>query len=78
MPDTTVSMDVVRRLALVSARITSGGDLASTLQAVADGVVDVTGFGIAAVNLRLPSGDFSVVAIAGPDELKSGSSQLRV
>jgi len=71
MPDNHVPMAVVRRLALVSARITSGGDLASTLQAVADGVVDVVGFGIAVVNLRRSSGDFAVVAIAGPDELKA-------
>lgn len=70
MPETCVPMAVVRRLALVSARITSGGDLASTLQAVADGVVEVVGFGIAVVNLRRSSGEFAVVAIAGPDELK--------
>jgi diguanylate cyclase (GGDEF)-like protein len=71
MPDNLISMDVVRRLAIVSARISSGSDLTVTLQAVADGVVEVVGFGTAAVNYRLPSGDFAVVAIAGPDEVKA-------
>ncbi len=70
MPENLVAMDVVRRLAVVSARINSGSDLTATLQAVADGVVDVVGFGMAVVNHRLPSGDFAVVAIAGPTELK--------
>ncbi len=70
MTDNVVAMDVVRRLAVVSARINSGSDLSTTSQAVADGVVDVVGFGMAVVNHRLPSGDFAVVAIAGPNELE--------
>jgi len=71
MPDNLIAMDVVRRLAVVSARINSGSDLTTTLQAVADGVVDVVGFGMAVVNHRLPSGDLAVVAVTGPDEVKS-------
>ncbi len=70
MPGNVVTMDVVRRLAVVSARISSGSDLAVTLQAVADGVVDVVGFGMAVVNHRVPSGEFAVVAIAGPTEVQ--------
>ncbi len=71
MPDNVISMDVVRRLAVVSARISSGSDLTSTLQAVAEGVVDVVGFGMAVVNHRLPSGDLAVVAVTGPDDVKA-------
>lgn len=71
MSESVVTMDVVRRLALVGVRISVGIDLASSFQAVADGVVDVVGFGMAVVNHRLPSGDFAVVAIAGPDDLRN-------
>ena len=61
-----VSMDVVRRLAHVNARINAGSDLADTLQTVADGIVDVLGFGAAVMNHQTASGDFEVVAVAGP------------
>lgn len=71
MTGNLIAMDVVRRLALVSARISSGSDLMITLQAVVDGVVDVVGFGTAIMNHRLPSGDFAVVAVAGPDDVKT-------
>ncbi|MDO9378368.1 MAG: sensor domain-containing diguanylate cyclase [Nocardioidaceae bacterium] len=68
---TGVDIGVVRRLALVVARMSSGSVLSSTLQEVADGVVDVLGFGVAAVNHRLPSGDFQVVALTGPADLQA-------
>ncbi len=71
MPDSVIAMDVVRRLAVVSARISSGSDLTTTLQAVADGVVDVVGFGMAVVNHRLSSGDLAVGAVTGPDDVKA-------
>jgi diguanylate cyclase (GGDEF)-like protein len=64
-------MDVVRRLALVNARISAGSDLHQTLQDIADGIVDVLGFGAAAMNHRTESGDFEVVAVAGPEEVRS-------
>jgi diguanylate cyclase (GGDEF)-like protein/PAS domain S-box-containing protein len=44
-------------------------DLAATLQAVVDGVVESVGFHIAAVNLT-SDGMLEVAAIAGPDEVK--------
>jgi diguanylate cyclase (GGDEF)-like protein/PAS domain S-box-containing protein len=59
-------VDLLRRVALVSARINSGSALQDTLQAVADGVVEALGFGAAVVNFRLPNGDFEVLAITGP------------
>lgn len=69
-----VSMDVVRRLALVNARINAGSDLAETLQAVADGIVDVLGFGAAVMNHQTEAGDFEVIAVAGPEEVRSALS----
>jgi diguanylate cyclase (GGDEF)-like protein len=69
-----VSMDVVRRLALVNARINAGSDLGETLQAVADGIVDVLGFGAAVMNHQTATGDFEVVAVAGPDEIRAALS----
>lgn len=66
--DVVVSMDVVRRIARVSSRIAAGSVLTETLDAVARGIVDVLGFGVAVVNHRRPDGDFEAVAIAGPDE----------
>ncbi|MFY0408427.1 GGDEF domain-containing protein [Solicola sp. PLA-1-18] len=67
---TGVDLDVVRRLALVSSRMSTGSVLSETLQVVSDGIVEVLGFGVAAVNHVLPSGDFQVVALTGPPELR--------
>lgn len=61
----TVGMDVVRRLGLVTARIYAAVDFAEMMQAVADGIVDGLGFGVAAVNHREAGGDFRVVAASG-------------
>lgn len=65
-PDRVVELDVLRRVALVSARVNSGQRLEDTLQAVSDGVVEALGFGVAVVNYRLPNGDFKVLAVTGP------------
>ena len=64
----TVGMDVVRRLGLVTARIYAAVDFAEMMQAVADGIVDGLGFGVAAVNHRQLDGDFLVVAASGNDD----------
>ncbi len=61
---------VLRRIAAVSARINAGQQLSDTLQAVADGVVEALGFGVAAMNFRLPSGDFEVVSVTGWDDAR--------
>ena len=56
-------------LHVVAQRLHSSLDWTSTLDAVATGVVEATGFEIAAVNLRAPDGMFDVVALAGPQEV---------
>ncbi|MFG1818428.1 diguanylate cyclase domain-containing protein [Kribbella sp. NPDC049174] len=66
----TVRLTAVRRLYEVSARMGAGRSLAETMQAVADGVVDGLGFGIAVVNLRAPDGKFEVIAVAGSPEAR--------
>ena len=71
---TTVDMTVVRGLTMVGARIAGQGSLSETLQAVADGIVDVLGFGVAAVNHQRADGDFEVVAFAGDE--KAGATIL--
>lgn len=63
------AVDLMRRIALVGARINSGAALQETLQAVADGVVEALGFGVAVVNFLRPDGDFAVLAINGPADL---------
>lgn len=63
-----VDLAVLRRVASVSAQINDGRPLHDTLQAVAGGVVDALGFGAAAVNYVLASGDLQVMAVAGPPE----------
>ena len=68
--DATVDIDIVRSLALVGARIAGGRELSETFQAIVDGVVDVLGFGAAALNRRLPNGDYSIAAVAGPDDAR--------
>ena len=45
-------------------------DLATTLDAVAQGVVDAAGFGVAAVNLKRPDGAFEVVSVAGDEQAR--------
>lgn len=45
-------------------------DLTVTLDAVARGVIDATGFGVAAVNLKRGDGDYEVVSVAGSDEAR--------
>ena len=56
-----------RALHAVTTRVHSSLDLGETLDAVARGVVEVTGFAVAAINLRLPSGAFQVVSVVGDD-----------
>ena len=69
-PSELVEMDVVRLLSLVGARINAAADLAETLQAVVDGIVQALGFGAAVVNYRLDDGAYRVMAIAGPAEIR--------
>lgn len=69
MPD-RIEFDVLRRIARVNARINSGQALRGTLQDVTEGVVEVLGFGCAALNYRLPDGGYEVMSVTGPREAK--------
>ncbi|MDN5855351.1 MAG: GGDEF domain-containing protein [Actinomycetia bacterium] len=68
--DEMVDIGIVRSLALVGARIAGGRELSETFQAIVDGVVEVLGFGAAALNHRLPNGDYRVTAVAGPGDAR--------
>ena len=54
-----------RSLHAVTRRVHASLDLTATLGAVASGVIEACGFGVAAVNLARPDGDFEVVAVKG-------------
>jgi hypothetical protein len=46
-------------------------DLTQTLETVVQGVVEVAGFGVAAVNLARPDGRYEVVAVAGDEDARA-------
>ncbi len=56
------------RLHELMTRINAGQDLGAVLQAIVDGVVEMTGFEVATINVLQPDGDFRLVAVAGGDE----------
>ncbi|MGX6603312.1 diguanylate cyclase domain-containing protein [Micromonosporaceae bacterium Da 78-11] len=64
-------LQALRSLHAVSTRVHASLDLTETLDAVAEGVVEVAGFGLAVVNLAEPNGDFTVVSAAGSDQLRA-------
>ncbi|MET3806164.1 diguanylate cyclase (GGDEF)-like protein/PAS domain S-box-containing protein [Nakamurella sp. UYEF19] len=45
-------------------------DLAGTMQAVVDAVVQAVGFGVAAVSIVRPDGQFKTIAVAGSDQAR--------
>lgn len=57
----------LRRLHELMCRVNSGEDLPGVLQAVVDGVADVTGFAVAAVSYLHADQHLEVVAVAGDD-----------
>ncbi|MEP6817676.1 MAG: GAF domain-containing protein [Marmoricola sp.] len=59
--------DAVLRLHEVMTRINAGQNLDAVLQAIADGVTEVSGFEVAAINVLHPNGEFEVVALGGDD-----------
>ncbi|AGL17820.1 sensor domain-containing diguanylate cyclase [Actinoplanes sp. N902-109] len=63
-------LQALRALHAVTKRVHASLDLTATLEAVAEGVVEAAGFGLAAVNLAEPNGDYVTVAVAGSDDLK--------
>jgi diguanylate cyclase (GGDEF)-like protein len=70
MSDADEHLHALRLLNSVSKRVHASLDLTATLDAVADGVVEVAGFGLAAVNLAESNGDFTTVSAAGSEELR--------
>jgi GAF domain-containing protein len=64
----SVRQDALLRLHEVITRIHAGQDLDEVLQAIADGVTEVSGFEVAAINVLLPNGEFEVAALGGGDE----------
>ena len=77
-----VSLPAMRELQSLILRLNAGRDLAATLRAVVDGVVQGLGFGVAVVNLVQDDGSVEVVTVAGPPEvgatLLGGISELSV
>ncbi|MFI7543982.1 diguanylate cyclase domain-containing protein [Actinoplanes sp. NPDC049599] len=63
-------LQALRALHAVTKRVHASLDLTQTLDAVATGVVEAAGFGLAAVNLAEDNGDYSTVAVAGSDDLR--------
>ena len=68
--DSEGQLRALRLLNSVSKRLHASLDLTETLDAVADGVVEGAGFGLAVVNLAEPEGNFVVVSAAGNDQLR--------
>lgn len=67
LPQAEARAASLRRLHALVGTINQDLDLATTLRAVAQGVVDGLGFQVAVVNLVVDGGDLEVVAVAGPD-----------
>jgi diguanylate cyclase (GGDEF)-like protein len=63
-------LQALRALHAVTKRVHASLDLTQTLDAVATGVVEASGFGLAAVNLAEENGDYSTVAVAGSEDLR--------
>jgi diguanylate cyclase (GGDEF)-like protein/PAS domain S-box-containing protein len=68
--DALVSGRIWRLLHDLVGRVNGCRTLPDTLQAVADGVVAVVGFDVAAVSYRHADGTFETVAVAGDDEAR--------
>lgn len=62
--------DPLVRIYRLLSRIHAEQELSGKMQAVVDAVVDAVGFGMAALNVVLPNGDFEVVAVAGNEEAR--------
>jgi diguanylate cyclase (GGDEF)-like protein len=75
--DADAHLQALRALHEVSKRVHASLDLTETLDAVAQGVVDLAGFGLAVVNLTEENGDFTTVSAAGSDKLREEMVGLR-
>ena len=68
MSDVGAHREALVRLHELMTRINAGQDLDAVLQAIVDGVVEMTGFEAATINVLQPDGDFRLVAVSGGDE----------
>jgi diguanylate cyclase (GGDEF)-like protein/PAS domain S-box-containing protein len=66
-----VSLPAMQELQRLILRLNAGPDLATTLRAVVDGVVEGLGFGVAVVNLVQGDGTAEVVTVAGPPDVSA-------
>ncbi|MGH8938598.1 MAG: PAS domain S-box protein, partial [Actinomycetes bacterium] len=66
---TEVDLDALRNLQRLIGRMNTGSDLAATLRAVVDGVVEGLGFGVAVVSLVHDDQTVEVVTVAGPQDV---------
>jgi diguanylate cyclase (GGDEF)-like protein/PAS domain S-box-containing protein len=66
---TEVDLAALRNLQRLIGRINAGADLADTLRAVVDGVVEGLGFGVAVVSLVHDDRTVEVVTVAGPQDV---------
>lgn len=66
---TEVNLDALRNVQRLIGRLNAGADLAATLRAVVDGVVEGLGFGVAVVSLVHDDQTVEVVTVAGPQEV---------
>ena len=64
-------LSAFRALHRVTKRVHESLDLTQTLETVVQGVVEVAGFGVAAVNLARPDGRYEVVAVAGDEDARA-------
>src|SRR3712207_9565458 len=71
MSEAEAHLQALRTLNAVSKKVHASLDLTETLDAVAEGVVEAAGFGLAVVNLAEPNGDFTVVTAAGSEQLRA-------
>jgi diguanylate cyclase (GGDEF)-like protein len=68
---TAEHLSAFRALHRVTKRVHESLDLTQTLETVVQGVVEVAGFGVAAVNLARPDGRYEVVAVAGDEDARA-------
>ncbi|MEV4348538.1 diguanylate cyclase [Actinoplanes sp. NPDC049596] len=71
LSDALAQLEGLRTLHEVSKAVHASLDLTRTMDAVVHGVTKASGFKVAVVNLLQLDGDFSVVSVEGPDEIRS-------
>ncbi len=76
-PASSWTTERIRQFNRLVGRMNAGASLEETLQAVVDGVVEIAGFEVAAINYRLPGDNLIVVAVAGRDDARAALLGVR-